>query len=554
MNRGRAVATAVCVLIGVTPAPVLACGGFFCSSAPIDQAGETIVYGLEDDGTLTMSIQIRYSGDDDDFAWILPVVAPPEISLGSDALFTAIEAATRPTFGISDVTEGSCRLHPTCVFASSCLEASDSGCGGGAPSSGWTGGYVDASAPPPAADSSVALMDAGTEPGVTVYSRGPVGPYETVVLGAATAQEVVDWLREYNYDVADSSVPLLETYAAAGQVFVALRLRSDARTRTIQPITLRMPTAEVCLPIRLTAIATVPDMPIRAFFLGREQVRAANYNTAIVDTSDVAFYDGRATYPGAVRQRIGELGGHAFATDYAGPTPAVSLALPSVSDLSDIGDAGLFLRRLADRGYRGDAQLLDVLEAYVTAPAEWTGSLTDYYNCLFSDGTAACGEPAVFDPVGLTAAIEAEITQPRADAEALVHRHAYLTRLYTSMSAEDMTIDPVFVADGDLPPQPAVHIAERVTRCAPQYFAEDAPQVWRIGGDETPIHDGTPADDHAYCAARGAVPISEAPECAGDSSSRGGCLCAVGGTAPIQGGVLLGVALLLFGRRHRRAR
>jgi hypothetical protein len=54
-----------------------ACGGFFCSSSPIDQAGETIVYGLEDDGTLTMAVQLRYAGDDDDFAWIMPVPAPP---------------------------------------------------------------------------------------------------------------------------------------------------------------------------------------------------------------------------------------------------------------------------------------------------------------------------------------------------------------------------------------------------------------------------------------------------------------------------------------------
>lgn len=552
MNRAWLTAAVLCAL--ATPAPALACGGFFCSSAPIDQAGETIVYGLEDDGTLTMAVQIRYSGDDDDFAWILPVVAPPEISLGSEALFDSLHAATRPTFGVESVTEGTCRPHPTCVREGSCATIYDSGCGGGAPSSGggWMGGFVDAATPPPVADAS-ASADAGPpDEGVTVFSRGAVGPYESVVLGAATAREVVDWLHAHDYDVPDTSVPLLETYAAAGQVFVALRLSSNARTRQIRPVVLRMPTDEACLPIRLTAIATVPDMPITAFFLGREQVRSANYNTAMVDAERIGFFDGSLSYAAEVTREVDALGGQALVTEYAGPTPALALELPPVGDLATETDPSAYIGALADRGYRGDPQLRELLEDYLIPPAG--RAATTYYNCLFTGSTRSCGEPEAFDPAGLSEAIAANITAPRREAEALVHRHGYLTRLFTTMSAEDMTIDPVFVTDGELPDQSNVHVAQRVTECSRSYYREEAPEHWLLDGVETTISTGTLADDRAYCADRGGVPIDEAEECSDPPERSGGCLCMAAGTAPMQGGLLFGVALILLGRRSWRRR
>ena len=45
----------------------------------------------------------------------------------------------------------------------------------------------------------------------------------------------------------------------------------------IVPLVLRYPNGEPCIPIRLTAIATVPDMPITAYFLTDGDVHPSNY-------------------------------------------------------------------------------------------------------------------------------------------------------------------------------------------------------------------------------------------------------------------------------------
>lgn len=80
-------------------------------------------------------------------------------------------------------TEGTCRSLPTCVREGSCDLVY--GCGGaGIP----TGGSVDrVMMPPDSADAGVAPTDGNPSGpnGVTVFSQGT--PYDTVVLGAATA-------------------------------------------------------------------------------------------------------------------------------------------------------------------------------------------------------------------------------------------------------------------------------------------------------------------------------------------------------------------------------
>lgn len=552
MSR-RAVALTTCFAISIVPYRASACGGFFCSSSPIDQAGEAIVYGLEDDGTLTMSVRIDYSGDDDDFAWILPVVAPPEIAIGTDALFDELRRVTEPTFVIDEDREGTCRSHPSCVYESSCLPAYDSsGCGSfGGASDPWTGGFVDAGAF--AGDAAAApRVDSGPlDPGVMVFSQGPIGPYETAVLGAATAAEVVGWLVEHGYDVPPSSTALLEPYAAAGHVFVALRLQSNTTTRSIRPVVLRMPTREACLPLRLTAVATVPRLPITAFFLGNAPVVPANFSTVELTPEGPELWTGEASYRDVVEASVDDAGGQAFAREYSGPTPAISLARGSVDDLAATADPALYLRELGRRGYSGEVLLLELFERYLRPPAGYAGTDADYYNCLFGGTTAACGEPSSFDAVALTAEITRAITLPRQEAHALVHRHHHLTRLYTSIRARDMTIDPVFVVDEGVEDRDNVFVARRVTACSLDYYAEQAPMHWEIGEARREISAGVPASDRAYCSARGAVLASEATECA-PRRRRSGCSCGVRGASSMQGTLLSAVALLLVVRRLRR--
>ncbi len=86
------------------PSPALACGGMFCDAVqPVDQSAERIVFAwAEDDecpdGVITVEVQISYTGDADDFAWVVPVPEIPDLFVSNDALFTVLANATIPSF------------------------------------------------------------------------------------------------------------------------------------------------------------------------------------------------------------------------------------------------------------------------------------------------------------------------------------------------------------------------------------------------------------------------------------------------------------------------
>jgi hypothetical protein len=64
--------------------------------------------------------------------------------------------------------------------------------------------------------------------------------------------------------------------------------------------------------------------------------------------------------------------------------------------------------------------------------------------------------------------------------------------MYTTLSAEEMTLDPVFTFNADLPDVSNQHTAERVIECQPDLFQADAP--WRIELENGDVVRGTGAE------------------------------------------------------------
>jgi hypothetical protein len=433
------------------PSPAAACGGLFCDArplftAPVVQAGEEIVYGIEDDGSLVMTIRIAYQGTAPEFAWILPVPVEPTISLGTNALFDQLRLPTQPTFPLDSRIAGTCATDPSCEY----------------PDSGYH--FADAAA----------RSDAGSSGGTVVYAEGTLGPYETVVLSATSGEELHTWLVDHAYLVTDEAIPLLDSYVAAGDRFVALRLRTDASVSEIQPITLHMPgVASPCLPIRLTAIATQPDLPITAYVLADARAVPTNYSVVAPDFRDAGLWNFAPSYTSYyswVTREVDALGGQAFITDYAGDSPTVFLALPTVLDLGTSTDPMPMLSELQGRGYFNDAQLLPLLTRFIVPPEGQMPSF--YFGCLLRG--FGCEPPVSFDPAGLVAAIDEAITQPRNAAQALVARHPYTSRLFTTMSASEMTLDPEFRLDPALGTFSNVHPATIVIECDAAHYQREA--------------------------------------------------------------------------------
>lgn len=109
------------------------------------------------------------------------------------------------------------------------------------------------------------------------------------------------------------------------------------------------------------------------------------------------------------------------------------------------------------------------------------------------------GEPRSFEPALLAGAIEEEITAPRREAQALVDRHPFTTRLSTTMRAEDMTIDPVFELDADLPNLPRLRTATLWSRCSEEYYEGYAPTELEVNGALFPVSAGQTMSEDEAC-------------------------------------------------------
>lgn len=524
------------VLVSAPPR-ASACGGFFCQSAPVVQAAEEIVYVVEDDGALTMSVRILYQGTAEEFAWILPVPSEPTLSLGSTAIFDALEPATRPRFTSSFRVEGTCATPPRCEYR-------DTG-------PVWT---LDA-----AASDAAAPWDVGGGPGVVV--RGALGPFETVIIGDGTGTEIQAWLTANGYDIPVESVAILDEYLEGGSLFVALRLRPDAAVDNIQPITLHFsePT-EPCLPIRLTRIATTGQLPILTYFLASERATPRNYSL-IEDFDNFSLYDAVGgqvfRYRAWASSTIDVAGGHAFVADYAGVTPTLEVSEPPLGEPLRAATPQQLLAELYDaRG--GDAEALALLNRFLVAPADVEQAA--FVSCLRFDATGTCGTPVLYDPSGYVDAFAAEIVAPRAAAQGWLDDHAYATRLYTEMSAEEMTFDPEFVLDDGLGDQPRDHTAAQVVECGPSYYDGYAPVRVDYDGRITErVGEGETMTAAVYCTRRGGWLEGTTPPPVGGMDGgvgatpggSGGCHVARGRSST---GMIAGLALLALMMRRRARR
>ncbi len=525
------------------PHDAAACGGFFCNRQAIDQSGERILYAYNEDGTITTVVQIFYSGPSESFAWILPVPAEPTVEVGTDALFTALEGATAPRFELEYQQVGTCRSDPACS---------------------WWGPEEDFSrggGPPP-----MAAADAGASaPDVDVRLRANVGPYEVAVLAAGSGDALRTWLADNEFDIPEAAGAELDHYVALNHFFVALKLLKDRSAGEIQPIVLRSANDEPCIPIRLTRIATVPDMPVTAYFLADHRARPSNYMLVTPDLDDTRLWWGGRTYSEAVTQAVDDLGGHAFTTDYSGSVPSLSIEMEPIEDMRSVTDPAEFLRQLQARGFTGDSQLLGLLLRFIPPLDGWEAQT--FYNCIVQGW---CSDPAVdahlasleFDPSAFVDALNEAIIDPRREAQAMLDSHAHLTRLFTTLSAEEMTEDPEFVLSTDLAQEVSnVHRATLRTECGPDYFAWTAPQSLILPSGRTEVvregvaYHGT---DDEYCEDVGdgfypGTPVERLREIARSRSVRpgGGGLCSIGARGAAGGAVLVLAALALAWRRRR---
>jgi MYXO-CTERM domain-containing protein len=568
-----------------------ACGGLFCNAPPPDpfaplpvaQNGENVVFAISKDPaggapTLQAHIQILYTGDAAKFSWVVPVDAAPTLSTGTDRLFSALAVATQPLFQATSALSGVC-IPPPYV---------------GVTGTGNNGGVITGSA------GTTGAAGAGGG-GVMVSFQGAVGPFDAAVIKSADSVELRTWLTTNGYTVSDQAVALIDAYVRENKYFVALKLLNGLGVRSIQPIVLTFKGVEACVPLRLTAIAANPDMPVLVWVLGDQRVAPRGYYEIKIDEMRLDWANAGSNYfgpNGLVSQAANEAGGNAFVTEYAGTSTIASgqVYLTGQFDVATLRAAmtpPTYVSQVISMGLANDPLTLPLLAQYIPMPdavkamgvteSQFYGNISTYWNQY--------AFPA-YDLAGLTSAIETSIITPRMQAQTMIDAHPYLTRLNTFISPDEMKKDPFFFETKGLDDVSNLHTAVLRTMCGnSEYMSCNAPvrlelpdgqMAWvRAGskatscqwepinavsapnlpalemaweraesGEGTRIIDNTSAIKAGVAANNARYPNEQRMAPIGES----GCSCQVGGAGvgKIWLATLLGAFLLRVVRRRRR--
>ncbi len=295
---GLATLAGVGVAAFLLPSPAAACGGFFCSTVPVEQNAERILFELDPTangglGEVTAVVEVMYNGDADDFSWVVPVPSlpeNPELDVAPGSVLTLFETASVPQIIPPPIVCNSNDFFPP------------------ARGGGFNGAESD--------DASMGDDDDG----VDVIDLPQVGPYAPQRITSEDPRALIDWLNENGYVITEAMEPIVEDYVKQDFDFLGMKLAPEAGVENIQPIVIRYPGQEPMVPIALTAVASEPEMAVLVFIAGDTRWEARNFANLEVDRENVQWdvLTNTNNYYPMLSWMFDQNDGRAFVTEFAG--------------------------------------------------------------------------------------------------------------------------------------------------------------------------------------------------------------------------------------------
>jgi len=303
---------------------------------------------------------------------------------------------------------------------------------------GTTGGVVES------------VADSGTG-GVSVEET-TVGPFDVQLITSENPDAMATWLEDNEYDLTERGRDLIEPYVLDGMKFVGLKLRSGQSTGSIQPVILRYQSEKPMIPIRLTAVAAQDDMGVLVWIAGPSRAVPDNYPHVTPNYTRLNWYGGTrnayASYQTLITEAMNDTAdGQGFATDMAGAISGSFLSqITNADGLQEqltvldntTTDAG-FIAGIANLGSSAAFQA----ELQRALPLPQGQSAFIYFDSerlaqVYNAATLASARAALHD------SFQGIEIDPLNASTALLPNGSYLTRLYTTLSADEMTLDPTF--------------------------------------------------------------------------------------------------------------
>ena len=147
-------------------------------------------------------------------------------------------------------------------------------------------------------------------------------------------------------------------------------------------------------------------------------------------------------------------------------------------------DPVAFIGTLAEWGIPLDNTLLDILQTWFPMPVGLPVGVTpsNFYSFIENYERYWRGQP--FDAAGCAAEVDERILAPLQAAQEMLDRQPYLTRMTSSMSASEMTVDPYFSFNPDLPDVARARTAVLTIDCTTE-TEENAPRFWTFSDGST---------------------------------------------------------------------
>jgi MYXO-CTERM domain-containing protein len=438
-----------------------ACGCFVPPdpTVPIVQAGERILFGMEN-GVVTSHVQVQYSGPAEEFGWLLPMPSIPEMELGTDELFAQLIAQTQPTYRLDREYRGDCPFDPF------------RGNGGG--------GF-----PSPSNDSAGEGDGQGGSP---LVLRDTVGPYDYAVLRADEKQPMLDWLSDNGFFVPSGTDDVVGPYIQPGAYFLALKLLKGNDVGDLQPVVLKYQSDLPMIPLILTSVAADPNMGIQVWVLGDDRAVSKNFHNTRINDAAIDWVNAGQNYVDVVTDAVDEIDGHhSFVTEYAGTSSVMVDILDYqgrfglTAELAAKTNAEEFIQQINNTGYAlfsnsgpngfsptYPSQVLNILQSQLPVPQalldEGITPADYFWNFSYYIGSYQEQYPAkfldldlVFSAEELAQSLDERVVAPTLAAGQLFRDNPYLSRLFTTLSPNEMTKDPVFSFNPDLPDVSNVH-------------------------------------------------------------------------------------------------
>jgi LPXTG-motif cell wall-anchored protein len=441
---------------------VHACGGLFCNaSQPVNQAAERILFTKNGDGTVTAVIEIQYEGPSQSFSWVLPVPGVPKVGVSSTTAFDRLQQSTNPQYMLQTTFED---------------------CGSNGTLSAKGGVATSAMGP-------VARGDSAEHGAVNVLAAGTVGPYDYKVIMVDPsvkdpADVAVQWLKDNEYDPAGGP-DVLRPYLADGLNLLAFKLTKDSMTGSVRPVIITYESDKPFIPIRPTAVAANDDMGILVWVASEARAIPQNYKALELNEARIDWFNPMSTYDKVVGAAADEAGGQGFVTEMAGKSATLKNVIVQQYEAQE-------WQRISSQQYPDAIQFIEdsrqmfgswdgfeeAVDIGVTLPAGI--SVSDFLNCT---KCYASESGFTFDEAAFRKALFERVYKPMSDTESLLDSRPYVTRFYTTMSADEMTMDPAFDFNSGLADISNVHVAQRTIACD-QSFRVTLPQGDTVYGKE----------------------------------------------------------------------